>query len=455
MLDKHWEYTKMILTAFIVGFVLSTKYRWIGLIVLVGIVIWKHELDVKVAGGVTVKFIKAFISATAFALGAHVLLGIVFGTGINVIHDAPGALPALLTNPAAITGAVANEVAALVATIAIWLLWYYSEKPRLWLYRLALVAAVFYLGFQAFNDYASLPKSDSDRQRAEIRLANHARSKEQVSLVARVRHFLNKDADRRYVTDLLPDMAKATRPGILCVEVDPKTIELVKDDDGEYKTGKIAKSGELEVDSEWIIHYAEMLENIDQSGLTFSKLVRRDKDEVRWVRQDYLKDLLANQPVTNPTPPVNTATIAPAPVVAFQPKPEEVAKQPLDFNLTEETVRLEPGDWTPIHIVVRRFDQIRIYAEDGGNMAASDLHRISMRSGRLAESTIGFNPPLDKDLDYRNAENQDKDVYGLSICDKHVTGPYDPQALQFKLVGDEPLTIHVFKKISNRHAARS
>lgn len=144
--------------------------------------------------------------------------------------------------------------------------------------------------------------------------------------------------------------------------------------------GKLHEMEKPEAGSQWNIHWLIDLVGAN-SKMKYIQLVRRDDENVvRFMKQDYLDELLS--------PPAKEVRVA----VVAEPETEVVTaamvlNQPRlvgdSRTVDEDLVNINGNEWVETEIVPGDGDRITIFGSDGKPMLAENLKKIQIRAGML------------------------------------------------------------------------
>jgi len=349
-------------------------------------------------GGKAVSIVKTVLMFIGVFYLMQVICGLVFGANLQSLYEGVGARTPLgpFMSPEYLGPLAVKQVACLLLSGII--AWEFAKSEKhVWHKRVAWICFLVltcqsWWGFQARSD------TDVARQKTQIQLASEALHRGAEAWLASGRSWLEHKADQRYLTGDRPQLVKIGKAGIAAAIV--SGIHEVK---GAYRTGTVDKRKELPVGSEWLVYSSDVLEGLDQTGMSYARMVGRESDEVVWIRQESFEELLASQPQPQPTfsAPATSVTLPASantgngmakPVLAYQPNPEAAPVQVQGSwkrsTVQSDVITANTKDWTPCEVVPYPTERIEFGTadEDGKFVAfhdAAEVERIWVRVGRL------------------------------------------------------------------------
>ena len=339
-----------------------------------------REAEVKNAVGQTKTFVTSLVLATGAAIVFNLILGWFFGTSLKPLVVA-GGLPAILKNPGVLSSAVFKELVALIAVASVFYLWFTSEKPRRWLFKLALVVSLAYLGWNAWDAYAPLPVTSKARSHIRTVLIRQD--------IHRWWESWFKDRGMAISYDAMIRDLKAEVPPILVLVRDAPRWQ---EEGGKLVEKEIRKKGERFFflpnldgsplrDHETTLPYARVALEADEAVTGYIRL------DLLVYETEYVKQF---QPIEVDKPNQKVASIArevspppkppvlPAPVITSQPKPRSTTR--------DDVVVAKVHEWTDSEVIPYPGDVI----EFGPFKDPKDVNRLLCRVG--GEPSIDLQP---------------------------------------------------------------
>lgn len=326
------------------------------LIVLGGILFYNRGTVIVNATGRTINFALALVGGIGLAIGAHLLVGWLFGAGYEAIFEVKyidpvskkvyTGIPAMFHDASLLKGVVVTEILALVITMGAFYLWITSERK--WhrgLVVTTMVLSFLALCYQWFNGYVPTTAQDVARRQKGMTLVRESKSRWFESWFNLLGWITEQSADMRM-------MVKAGRYPIITINRPNIPLYKVNRLDKEGKVVDFGEPVDAKVGSQWIVHPLVHF-TAQNSGMDYIQVVDRlDENVVRYIRQDWLNDILENPtlPLARPTPAsVQTASLSPmaaprqtpAPALASAPAPP-FTKSTVD----SDTVLANADDWT-------------------------------------------------------------------------------------------------------------
>ncbi|MFA6322705.1 MAG: hypothetical protein WCX71_04490 [Candidatus Buchananbacteria bacterium] len=309
------------------------------------------------------QFGSALFSSLFVAAITQIVLSWFFGASLKDVVSVDG-LAGIIMNPAALSLAVAKEVFVLIVVYCVGLLWFKSTAPKLWLYKVAIVFTICYLGYQEFDAYAPVDVRVSSRLRSTTAMARSTAVSWLQSKLFEANSKVKKSADIKMmvgsadylvvtITDDVPLCEKSgqAKPGFRFVEskLDEKTKE--------------------KIGQQWLVMLERRFSSTI-SDLEYIELVsRRDESIIRYIRQDYLNDVInvaesaaktsedntaamATKPAapsTHNTPPTPSSASTPTPTAVPAKVAVQEGKKRVQFTATSKWydtgVVLKPGQY--------------------------------------------------------------------------------------------------------------